>query len=78
MPTERRLLAQAHHPPHPRVPEAALRDAVAAGAEATRSDGLDRTVTFDPAKRRVQVQTWPADDRPGLVHLADITTEAAS
>jgi hypothetical protein len=77
MPTERRLLAQAHHPPHARIPEAALRDVVAAGIDATRADGLDRTVVFDAATRRVRLETWPADDRPGLIHLADITTEAA-
>ena len=77
MPTERRLLAQAHHPAIARVPEAALRDVAAAGIDATRADGLDRTVVFDAATRRVRLETWPADDRPGLLHLADITTEAA-
>jgi hypothetical protein len=77
MPTEHRLQAQAHHPPNTRIPEAALRDAVAAGAEQTRRDGLDRIVVFDPDKRRVRVETWPADERPGLIHLADITTDAA-
>lgn len=74
---ERQLTALAHHPPHPRVPEAALRTAITSGAEATQSDGLDRTVVFDPAKRRIHVDTWPADDRADLIHLADITTEAA-
>jgi hypothetical protein len=77
MPTERRLLALSHHPPHARVPEAALRDVVAAGIDATRVDGLDRTVVFDAATRRLRLETWPADDRPGLIHLADITTDAA-
>jgi hypothetical protein len=76
LPTDRSLLVQAHDPPS-RLPEAALRDALAAGAAATRDDGLDRIVVFDTAKRRVRVETWPADERPGLVFIAEITTEAA-
>jgi hypothetical protein len=73
---DRTLLAQANDPPR-RIPETALRDAVREAVAATRADGLDRTVVFDVARRRVRVETWPADDRPGLIHLAEITTEAA-
>jgi hypothetical protein len=73
---DRALLAQAHDPPR-RIPETALRDAVREAVAATAVDGLDRTVVFDVARRRVRVETWPADERPGLIHLADITTEAA-
>jgi hypothetical protein len=64
--------------PPPRVPERDLARAVEIALSLTREDGLDRHVVFDAAKRRVSIDTWPVDERPGLAVLADITLEAAS
>lgn len=60
------------HDPPARVPEADLRRAVLAAHAATRDDGCDRFVVFDVAKRRIRVEPWPLDERPGLTVLATI------
>jgi len=82
--TFERTLAVALHDPPPgwppargsaRLPERALRDAVLDAAARTRADGLDRTVLFDARRRRLIVDAWPHDERPGLCVVADITTE---
>jgi hypothetical protein len=77
MPVHREVQTRTFDPP-PRLPERAFRDALRAAAEATRDDGVDRTVVFDARRRLVRIETWPADERPGLAHLADITTEIPS
>jgi hypothetical protein len=65
------IRAQVHDPPR-RVPETALRDAVVAAHAATMDDGRDRFVVFDVARRRIRVEPWPLDERPGLKVLATI------
>ena len=81
--SHRTLHILAHDPPPdpvrgklPRLPEAALRRAVAQAAALARADGRARHVLFDAAKRRVLVDNQPHQARRDLSVLAVIAHEA--
>jgi hypothetical protein len=75
MTTSRALSVTLRDRPQARLPERGLRAAVLDAADRTREDGLDRAVLFEIRRRRFLIDAWPQDERPGLIVVADITTE---
>jgi hypothetical protein len=77
--TSRRTLPEFLRGRPTRLPEAALRRAVAQAASLAQADGRARQVLFDAAKRRVLVDDQARHARrPSLTVVAVIAAEARS